>query len=148
MGKLKLRKFMWIFHSHRAGDWRAKVQSQVDPIPEPLCLSKKNKQTQMCKSVRHKRLSIHCSGWRMAESGRNWAGKVKGQIGCSKHCGLYTVAKGNQWRFPSRDYSDQSFILDFRLWIMSYMTQSEIIEFESPKSLALPLNKKVCLGSK
>lgn len=31
---------------------------------------------------------------------------------------------------------------------MSYMIQSEIIEFESLKSLALPLNKKVCLGSK
>lgn len=31
---------------------------------------------------------------------------------------------------------------------MSDMIQSEIIEFESLKSLALPFKQKVCLGSK
>lgn len=43
MEELKLRMFMWLAHSHRARDWRAKVRSQINRIPEPMCLPKKNK---------------------------------------------------------------------------------------------------------
>lgn len=134
-GPEKIKNFVKFAHHHKARDWGAEVQYQDYPIPESTCLPKKNKQSpdvQKCKTHKTRHLLFPLAGgWQSGEGGwRDRAGRVKGEPDyrcCIQLGGLYTVARGNQWRFPI-EYCDKGFILGFRLWIMSYILQSEIIK--------------------